>query len=69
MAIQLTEIKKQEYFAQKEHEQYLNQKIELREIKNDDSKENDIEIKSPNEEVHPLETTITGNGTVAINYY
>lgn len=75
-AIQLTEIKKQEYFARKEAEEKQNQQIESREIKKEDleysdPKENEIEfeIKSPNEEIRPLETTIFDDGAVAINYY
>lgn len=74
MAIQLTEIKKQQYFAHQEEEQKLNQKVDAREIKirdlkEDDSIENNIEIESPDEEVHPLETTLLDDGAVAINYY
>lgn len=74
IAIQLTEIKKQEYFARKEAEQKQNQKNESREMKkedykSDDSKDIEIEIKSPDDEVHPLESTVLDDGAVAINYY
>lgn len=74
MAIQLTEIKKQKYFARKEAEQKENQKNESREMKKEDYKSDDsndieIEIKSPDDEVHPLESTIFDDGAVAINYY
>lgn len=74
MAIQLTEIKKQEYFTRKEAEQKENQKDESRKSKreddqSDDSNDIEIEIKSPNDEVHPLESSVFDDGAVAINYY